>query len=69
MFKVGDTVIPTINNAEYHFEKPIPRYKIIDIGMGRIFAENTRTKEVVDLAGDGDPEYYYEKAKSRKRRK
>ena len=66
MFKVGDIVIPSMNNAESVFENPIPKYKICQIGMGRVFAENLKTGEYVDLASDGDAEYYYELLKRRK---
>lgn len=59
MFKEGDIVVPSLNNAESVFENPIPKYKICQIGMGRIFAENLRTGECVDLASSGDAEYYY----------
>lgn len=60
MFKEGDIVVPSMNNAESVFENPIPKYKICQIGMGRVFAENLITGEIEDLAGSGDVEFYYE---------
>ena len=60
MFKEGDIVVPSMNNAESVFENPIPRYKISQVGMGRVFAENLMTGKCVDLASDGEVEYYYE---------
>lgn len=63
MFKEGDIVIPSMNNAESVFENPIPKYKICQIGMGRVFAENLITGEIDDIAsGDGEEyaSYYYE---------
>lgn len=59
MFKEGDIVIPSMNNAESIFKNPIPKYKICQIGMGRVFAENLMTGEYVDLSASGDAEYYY----------
>lgn len=59
MFKEGDIVMPSENNAESVFENPIPKYKICQIGMGRVFAENLMTGEYEDLAYDGDVEFYY----------
>lgn len=60
MFKEGDIVVPSMNNAQRIFENPIPKYKICQIGMGRVFAENLITGEIKDLAGSGDVEFYYE---------
>lgn len=59
MFKEGDVVAPSENNAKSVFENPIPKYKIYQIGMGRVLAEDLMTGESVDLASDGDVEYYY----------
>ncbi len=59
MFKVGDIIVPSKNNAEAYFEKPIPQYKISQIGMGRVFAENIRTRENVELGSMESVEYYY----------
>lgn len=59
MFKEGDIVVPSMNNAESVFENPIPKYKICQIGMGRVFAENLITGEHVYLASSEDVEYYY----------
>lgn len=59
MFKEGDIITSSINNAEAVFEKPIPQYKIYQIGMGRILAKNTRTGENVDLGSIESVEYYY----------
>lgn len=59
MFKVGDIIIPSMNNAEAVFENPIPQYKITQIGMGRVFAENIRTGENVELGSMESVEYYY----------
>ena len=59
MFNEGDIVIPSANNAQSVYENPIPKYKIFQIGMGRVFAENLMTGECVDLASDGEVEYYY----------
>ena len=56
MLKVGDIVVPSENNAESAFNSPVPKYKITQIGMGRIFAENIETGEIVDLAEDGTVE-------------
>ena len=64
MFKEGDIVVPSENNAQSVFENPIPKYKIYQIGMGRVFAENLATGECVDLASDGDAEYYYKLLKA-----
>lgn len=59
-FKVGDIVVPTFNNMEI-LDKPIPRYRIYQIGMGRVLAENLRTGETADLASGLEPaDYYYE---------
>ena len=68
--KEGDIVIPSENNME-RFDLPKPRYKITQIGCGRVYAENLLTYEQVtlheDVRGDyGDFYYYYEK-KSRKK--
>ena len=59
MFKEGDVIVPSTNNAEAVFEKPIPQYKIYQIGMGRVLAENIRTGESVDLGSVESVEYYY----------
>ncbi len=59
MFKEGDIVIPSENNAKSVFENPVPKYKISQIGMGRVFAKDLRTGKCVDLASDGEVEYYY----------
>ena len=56
MFKVGDIVVPSENNAELVFGSPVPKYKITQIGMGRVFAKNMETGETVDLAEDGTVE-------------
>lgn len=56
MFKVGDIVMPSENNAESLSNGPIPKYKITQIGMGRVFAKNMETGEIVDLAEDGTVE-------------
>jgi hypothetical protein len=62
MIKVGDIVVPSEMNAE-KFDDPIPRYKICQIGLGRIFAENLITHENVclheDMTGDYSDFYYY----------
>lgn len=61
MFKEGDIVVPSMNNAQLIFENPIPKYKICQIGMGRVFAENLITGEIEDLANNyEDVEFYYE---------
>ena len=62
MFGVNDVVVPTVNNAE-SLDKPVPCYRILQIGMGRVLAENTETEEITDLTeGKEEPiEYYYEK--------
>ncbi len=62
MFDVNDVVVPTVNNAE-SLDKPAPCYRILQIGMGRVIAENTKTEEITDLtAGNEEPiEYYYRK--------
>lgn len=65
MFKEGDIVIPSENNAESVFENPIPKYKICQIGMDRVFAKNLMTGECVDLAASGDAEYYYKSLEGR----
>ena len=65
MFKEGDIVVPSENNAQAVFENPIPKYKICQIGMGRVFAENLITRESVDLAASGEAEYYYKLLKRR----
>ena len=59
MFKVGDIIVPSINNMEAVFEKPIPQYKICQIGMGRVLAEDIRTGEIVDVGPMKSAEYYY----------
>lgn len=62
MIKVGDIVVPSEMNME-KFDDPIPRYKITDWGMGRIYAENLMTHENVclheDMDGDYSDFYYY----------
>lgn len=64
MIKEGTVVIPSENNAE-RFDKPIPRYKINQIGLGRVYAENLTTHENVclheDVSGNYDDFYYYYK--------
>ena len=68
-FKVGDIVVPTCNNLEV-LDNPTPRYRIYQIGMGRVFAENLLTGETgCDLAGGLEPaDYYYELEKVEKER-
>lgn len=59
-FKVGDIVVPTCNNMEI-LDDPTPRYRIYQIGMGRVLAENMLTGETCDLAsGFETVDYYYE---------
>ena len=59
MFKVGDIIVPSMNNMEAVFEKPIPQYKICLIGLGRVLAEDIRTGEIVDVGPMSSAEYYY----------
>ena len=66
--KEGDVVIPSMNNME-RFDRPMPRYKITQIGCGRVYAENLLTHEQValheDVRGDYEDFYYYYEKKSR----
>lgn len=59
MFSVGDILVPTFNNAEA-LDEPVPCYRILQIGMGRVIAKNTETEETTVLAAD-KLDYYYEK--------
>lgn len=62
MFSVGDILVPTFNNAEA-LDEPVPYYRILQIGMGRVIAENTETKEMTDLTAGKEKllDCYYEK--------
>ena len=51
---------PNENNMEYYFDGKDERLKIVQIGMGRIFAENVRTGEYLGEIGNYEEiEYYY----------
>ena len=66
MFEIGDIVVPTCNNLEI-LDDPVPQYRIYQIGMGRVMAENLLTGETCDIAGRTEPtEYYYELLKNKK---
>lgn len=54
--KVNDIIIPSINNIQ-RGDYPMPKYRIVQIGMSRCYAENLITKEIVELEDVG---YYYE---------
>lgn len=54
--KINDVIIPSINNIQ-RSDCPMPKYQIIQIGMGKCYAENLIAKEIVELENVG---YYYE---------
>ena len=54
--KINDIIIPSINNIQ-RSDNPMPKYQILQIGMGRCYAENLIAKEIVELENVG---YYYE---------
>jgi hypothetical protein len=54
--KINDVIIPSINNIQ-RSDCPMPKYQIIQMGMGRCYAENLIAKEIVELENVG---YYYE---------
>ena len=62
MLNIGDIVIPSMNNME-QFDNPIPKYKITQVGMGRVYAENLLTHENVclheDVSGSYSEFYFY----------
>lgn len=52
---------PNENNMEYYFNGKDERLRIVQIGMGRVFAENINTGEYVGLLGNYEEvEYYYD---------
>lgn len=65
MFKEGDIIVPSMNNMEAVFEKPVPQYKICQICMGRVLAENIRTGEIVDVGPMKEAGYYYTKVNTK----
>jgi len=69
MFKEGDVIIPSMNNMESVFEKPVPQYIIREISMGRIWVENTRTGEIGDIGPMESAEYYYTKAPTKRKKR
>lgn len=54
--KIGTIIKPSMNNAEPKDN----RYEIYQIGMGRVFCENTKTKETIELSTE-ELKFYYEK--------
>lgn len=60
----GMIIKPNENNMEYYFDGKGERLRIVQIGMGRVFAENIKTGEYVGLIGNYEEvEYYYEVVK------
>lgn len=60
----GMIIKPNENNMEYYFDGKAERLKIVQIGMGRIFAENVRTGEYLGEIGNYEEvEYYYDVVK------
>ena len=60
----GMIIKPNENNMEYYFDGKDERLKIVQIGMGRIFAENVRTDEYLGEIGNYEEvEYYYDVVK------
>ena len=60
----GMIIKPNENNMEYYFDGKDERLKIVQIGMGRIFAENVRTGEYLGEIGNYEEvEYYYDVVK------
>ena len=57
----GMLIKPNENNMEYYFNGKDERLRIVQIGMGRVFAENINTGEYVGLLGNYEEvEYYYD---------
>lgn len=54
--KINDVIIPSINNIQ-RSDCPMPKYQIIQMRMGKCYAENLIAKEIVELENVG---YYYE---------
>ena len=51
---------PNENNMEYYFDRKGERLRIVQIGMGRVFAENVRTGKYLGEIGNYEEiEYYY----------
>lgn len=70
-FNEGDILEPSANNLEY-CDRPMPRYQIIQIGCGRIIAENLLTHETTDLSDSSDGtnvQYYYNKVSDEQKKK
>ena len=60
----GMIIKPNENNMEYYFNGKDERLRIVQIGMGRVFAENINTGEYVGLLGNYEEvEYYYDVVK------
>lgn len=60
----GMIIKPNENNMEYYFNGKNERLRIVQIGMGRVFAENINTVEYVGLLGNYEEvEYYYDVVK------
>ena len=56
----GMIIKPNENNMEYYFDGKVERLRIVQIGMGRVFAENVRTGEYLGEIGNYEEiEYYY----------
>lgn len=60
----GMIIKPNENNMEYYFNGKNERLRIVQIGMGRVFAENINTGKYVGLLGNYEEvEYYYDVVK------
>ena len=56
----GMIIKPNENNMEYYFDGKGERLRIVQIGMGIVFAENVRTGEYLGEIGNYEEiEYYY----------
>ena len=67
MFKEGDIVVPSMNNMESVFEKPVPQYRICEISMGRVWAQNMITGEIGNIGPMESAVYYYDKVPAKKK--